>query len=317
MNLILSFYFWLPNLQHRTVLGKAFNRGLAKLIRIILDIWAPLYFRLNSQQRITDTSSGKNRPWKVVASLTSFPARIQQAYLSIECILRQSIKPDLVILWLSKDQFPKGVESLPKELKRQMQRGLDIRFCDEDLMSHKKYHYAIQLYPNDKVILFDDDLYYHRDTIKNLLHLHRLYPNSIAATRTHRMAFDSNGLRPYSKWEHNYNEEIPSLFLMHTSGSGTLIPGRSIFDDVFFDKKLLMDLSPKSDDVWFKFNLIRLGITVVTNNKFNKDPITIGSTHTTSLVSTNSFGGEKDRQILRCVEYFRPDFTKKASNFEY
>lgn len=49
----------------------------------------------------TDTISEK----KIVVSLTSFPARIKKVHIVIESLLNQTIKPDKIILWLSKEQF--------------------------------------------------------------------------------------------------------------------------------------------------------------------------------------------------------------------
>lgn len=95
---------------------------------------------------------------------------------------------------------------------------------------------------------------------------------------------------------------------MHTSGAGTLFTPDLKLDDIFFDKDLIMKLSPKSDDVWMKINLIRLGIPVVTNNTFNKDPISVKHAFSTSLVKTNSFEGGKDEQLKKVIDYFNMKF---------
>lgn len=55
----------------------------------------------------------------------------------IETILSQSIKPDKVILYLSKVQFPRLEEDLPDSLLNMKARGLDIRFVEGDIRSHK------------------------------------------------------------------------------------------------------------------------------------------------------------------------------------
>ena len=48
----------------------------------------------------------KKRNDKIIVSLTSFPGRIHLVHKTIQTILLQSIKPDLVELWLAKEQFP-------------------------------------------------------------------------------------------------------------------------------------------------------------------------------------------------------------------
>lgn len=70
------------------------------------------------------------RKEKNVVSLTSYPKRISTVWITIETLLWQSIKPDVIILWLADSQFD-GVESLPRELLNLQKRGLSIRFCDD------------------------------------------------------------------------------------------------------------------------------------------------------------------------------------------
>lgn len=67
----------------------------------------------------------------VIASLTTYPARINVVGFAIETIFNQTRKPDRVILWLAKEQFPEGVECLPKMIKKQIERGLEVRFVDD------------------------------------------------------------------------------------------------------------------------------------------------------------------------------------------
>lgn len=43
---------------------------------------------------------------KIIVSLTSFPGRIHLVHKTIQTILLQSVKPDLIELWLAKEQFP-------------------------------------------------------------------------------------------------------------------------------------------------------------------------------------------------------------------
>lgn len=307
MNVILNFYYFIPNLQRWTIVGKAVNNSIGIIVKRFFDLLLPWYFKKTVNNPKHKLTFSGDKPI-TVASLTSFPDRIHTVHLSIECILRQAVKPDKIILWLAQQQFPNLHKDLPKNLLALQNRGLEIKFCD-DLRSHKKYYYSLLEYPNSKIIMFDDDLYYHKDVIKNLLVLNRKYPNCIIATRAHKMVFDNQKrLLPYSKWLHNYNVEKPSLFVMHTSGHGTLIPGKYIFDETVFNKDLILKLCPKSDDVWLKMNLIRLNVSVVTNGRFNKDSISVKESFASSLVSENSFKGMKDMQIRNCINHFNFEF---------
>src|SRR5690606_12332292 len=141
-----------------------------------------------------------------IVTLTSYPARINDVWISIESIFRQIRKPDRVILWLAHDQFPE--RDLPESLIQLQGRGLDIRYC-EDIRSHKKYYYTMQAYPTDIVITIDDDTYYPANTISCLMEMHQQYPDSIVANRAHLMNYKGDTLLPYHTWPRNY-KKIPN-----------------------------------------------------------------------------------------------------------
>jgi hypothetical protein len=163
-------------------------------------------------------------------------------------------------------------------------------------------------FPKSKIILIDDDLFYHFDLIKNLVLLNKMYPKSIVSTRVHRMKFVNGKLLPYKKWILNTSCDNARFDLHHNSGHGTLIDCNALhFDDLFFDKELIRKLSLQSDDVWFKVNLIRLKITVATNAKFKRDTIGIKGSYKSSLVSNNTHQGLKDKLFNQVFNYFNLD----------
>ena len=150
-------------------------------IKIIANFILPKYFRITTKDqryKLLET----NRDRKIIVSLTSFPARIDKVWLVIETLLRQSIKPDKIILWLSSEQF-RSLNSLPEVLLSQQSRGLEITFVSEDLRSHKKYFYVFQSNPKDTVITVDDDVFYDTKTIENLINLNSQFPNCVCIQR--------------------------------------------------------------------------------------------------------------------------------------
>src|SRR5690606_33857937 len=100
-------------------------------------------------------------------------------------------------------QFPNQLNDLPQNILDLQSRGLEIKFC-ENIRSHKKYYYSLNLYPKNSVIMFDDDLYYHKDIVKHLIENHKKNPKSIIASRVHKMKFKDGELLPYRTWVHNY-----------------------------------------------------------------------------------------------------------------
>ena len=149
---------------------------LRYLVRSFANLVLPTYFRVTSKSRghrLGDQSLDRNTTG-IIVSLTTYPGRIDTVWLAIETLLRQKIKPDMVILWLSKDQFP-NLGTLPHSLLQLANRGLRIELRDGDLRSHKKYYFARQEFPNATLVLADDDIFYPSNMLKDLLSISRLY----------------------------------------------------------------------------------------------------------------------------------------------
>ena len=122
-------------------------------LRVTANIILPLYLKA-----FRPTSTNREISIPVIVSLTSFPARIGKLWIVIECMLRQKSQPEKIMLWLSREQFPNELADLPKRLVEQTERGLDIKFVDNDFRSHKKYYYAFKEFKDKFELTIDDDL---------------------------------------------------------------------------------------------------------------------------------------------------------------
>lgn len=301
MNTLLNIYFKLPHDKTFGIVSKAFNRLVAKILKRILDRTVPRYL-LKTQEQYPNGLNAEKRDKKIIVSFTSFPGRIQDVWIVVECLFRQTYKADKIILWLSESQFT-GIE-MPKLLVAQQERGLEIRFVEEDLKSHKKYIYALNEFKNEYVITVDDDLYYDNSLIENLIQLKSKYPNSLPTSRAHMIQFEANNeISRYSNWYHNYAYEKPSMLLVPTGGFGTLYEYSQI-NNSFDNISLIKDLAPHADDLWLKIQSLLKETQVITNSKYNKDPITVKSSQLEKLVTTNVLSGGNDEQLKRILEYF-------------
>lgn len=233
------------------------------------------------------------REQKIIISLTSYPKRISTIWLTIETLLRQSVKPDEVILWLAESQF-EGLSSLPKELLCMQQRGLTIRFCD-DLRSHKKYFYVMQEHPDDLVVLADDDMFYPYDTVRKLLRMHEKYPNDVCTITAQVMSPDFTSLpsgwrtpKLSERFEHSNTIQI-------FSGSGSLYPPGAL-DRRVFDRLMIEKLCPYADDLWLTFMAYQNGTRITSLYPWRAFPVTIYGTGKESLYYVNADGGKNDEQ---------------------
>ena len=282
--------------------GKAANRMVRKFVKRYLDKTLPTYFKQNPVDSGINTAELSNR--KLVCSLTSFPARIDEIWVCIETIFRQTVKADEIVLWLATQQFPE--HHIPESLRRCVEKGLTIRWVDEDLRSHKKYYYALQEYKDADIVLLDDDLYYPDQLLENLVGMAKRHPGSICATRVHKITYSDEGLNPYGKWVHNYNPhtEQTSDDFFFTSGAGTLIPAGILPQDTF-NKEVFKEICFLADDVWLNMQARKVGIEIFTNDKYDKDEISIGHSQGVKLVNNNVTDGGNDKQLKAVMNYLK------------
>lgn len=244
----------------------------------------------------------KKRKQKIIVSFTSYPKRIGTLWLVVETLLRQSLKPDAVILWLAESQFD-GLQSLPDELLRLQKRGLTIRFC-KDLRSHKKYFYVMQEYPNDIVILVDDDMFYPYDMVEKLMKMHKKYPADICTMTGEVMSpsftsIPSGWRNPLLCEQFEHSSEIQVF-----TGSGSLYPPGVIHSEAFRED-LVQRLCPYADDLWLTFMAHYKGTKFTAAYPWRAFPIVIYGTSEGSLWYINAADGKNDRQWMDLLEYYK------------
>lgn len=283
--------------------GRSRLSSLARYsVRIIGNAILPLYFKLFSKKRYSGKSMGGDR--KIIVSFTTFPKRIDSIWKVIECMLRQTVRPDKVMLYLSREQFPKELDDLPQSLRKYKDNGLvDVVFVDDDLRSHKKYYYSFQQFPEDLIILIDDDLFYVKTLISELLEEHAKFPESIICHRAHTVTRDQYGaLNPYAKWRSQKSRRGPTHAIFHTSGGGTLYRP-FLFSEQLYNRKLIKDLCFYADDVWLNVLAFVSGITIVKSNYYtNYLPVYIKDDIKLSVVNVQQ--SLNDNQLEKVLTHF-------------
>jgi len=301
MKFLYQLYFSLPQFKSLGIFGKAINKINALILKRLLDFYLPNHY-LKTANKAGMGIANQKRTVPIIVSVTSFPARIEDVWISMESLLRQTVKPDALILWLAKEQFPD--QKLPEKLLKLQDRGLTIRYCDDDLRSHKKYFYAMQEFPEACIITFDDDLYYDAKVIERLLALYENHPDCICTNRAHQIKIENGKVLSYREWHHNAKcILIPTKSLLPTGGAGTLYPP-SALPKVAFDAELIRSLCFHADDVWLKLMATLNGKKSVTHSFYNKDFLTVSQTQTEKLVSQNVFDGGNDTQFDNTCRHF-------------
>lgn len=235
---------------------------------------------------------------KLIVSLTSYPARMGTLHLVLESIYAQTRLADEVVLWLAREQFPRGEGDLPETLRQLMsEQKLSVRWCD-DLKPHKKYFYAFQEYREDLVVTIDDDLLYPEHMLENLYNCWLRHPDAVSAVRAHLMILSEDGhIQPYSSWvkETDVCQDQPSMQLFATGGAGALYPPE-LFPEETFHKEAILENCLWADDLWLKAVELIGDIPVVVAQPFEELRYVPG-TQEVGLYHQNEDANRNDRQL--------------------
>lgn len=307
MDLIEFFYRCYAHFFHRRsrrLLGKIkFNTALTIFTLKIMNIVMPAYFKITGWKKKYRVKGELHSKDKIIISLTSFPARIGKVWLTVESLLRQKMKPDMIILWLSKEQFP-SMGSLPNRLLNLQKRGLVIRLMNGDIRSYKKYQYTIEEYPDATIILADDDFIYDTDLVSSLMQAHVEEPHVVCARYGYRMKRENDGqISSYLKWTSITEPTPASSEVFFGSGGGTLFTKSMMHKDLS-NIKLARELCPTADDIYLNA-MARLNNTKIrfVSGKYVLASLSIENNET--LASTN-IGTEcqNDIQIKKLNNYY-------------
>ena len=281
---------------------------LRVIVRVMGNIILPVHFRLTAKNDSYKLPASRKRSGQIIVSVTSFPGRIGRLWLTLESILRQKIKPDMLIVWLSIEQFP-TMEKLPSRIRHLQARGIIIRLVEKDFLSHKKYYYVLHEFPDDHLLTIDDDIIYPSDFISSLIKGYKENPACVISRYAFEMQYDSQGnLLPYLEWPMiRCGMERTNMAFLGTGG-GALFPAHSLYADVL-DIELALSLCKYADDVWMNA-MLRLNDreVVVVNNLFSIFPILYLKDF--SLSSLNCRQNMNDMQIIAIREYYRKNLNK-------
>ena len=253
-----------------------------------------------SSRGITDNTD-------VIVSLTSFPERMYEIKYTLYSLLNQTIKPEKVILWLSREEFPNLENDLPDDVLDFKKNGLTIGWT-HNIYSYKKLIPALKEFPNKKIVTADDDIFYEKDWLEKLLIANQKYPDCIITHRAHKIKFTKNEIAPYKKWKKKIKTCKPSFVNFLTGAGGVLYPANCLYKDVT-NENIFMEILPKADDIWFWAMAVLNGtkIFVPKNNIVKLTHVNParerGLTDETTLFATNKLGGN-DIQLQKLIEYY-------------
>ncbi len=271
------------------------------------------WYRLPPHRSGTD-SQARFGGHDLIVSLTSFPARIHLVHYAIYSLLKQSLKPTRLVLWLGEDKFPGREADLPRELLALKAHGLEIRWC-RDLRAATKLIPSLREWPDALVATADDDLHYWRHWLRSLVETWSRHPGDIIAGGIHPIALDHDGYpRPYAEWGWNPPDSFPSFQNTQVAAFGALYPPRCLHPDVL-DGESFLRISPSNDDFWFWAHGVRAGtrIRLVPNGQRHVPVIIPASRETPALSTLNVRGGANDRCMANLLAAYPELLARLAS----
>jgi len=246
-----------------------------------------------------------HQKYQIIVSLTSFPARFKTLHLVIKSILNQKLKPNIILICLSRDEVNNESE-LPQKVLELKKYGLQIVFTGTNLKPHNKYYYTMKNFHDSVIITIDDDNIYDRNLILSLYNSFIKFPEAISAKRVHKITYDTNGeLLPYSKWKYEYKKEIkPSFDLLATGVGGVLYPPGIMPEEIFNIKKI-SELCLNADDIWLKFMELLNKIPVVWVKSKRIHPLNIKSAQKITLQKNNYHNNLNDIYIQKMQNHYK------------
>lgn len=256
---------------------------------------------------------------QVVVSLTSFPAAIPYAVEAVKSILRGSVLPDKLVLYVTLSQFKEN--EMPQQLLTLAKENpiFEIRNYDCDIRSYRKLIPALNDFPDAVIVTIDDDVKYHPDMLRELLDLHAQIPDAVLAHRAKKI----NVGKPYRKWRkwrwyHFLFRRIHRSYLnMQTGCAGVLYPPHSLKADML-DVELFTKLAPSTDDIWFWAAGVANGYPVIPVPFGKNKPRGAGKPKELSLKLVNfKRGTDRNLEALNAVLEHFPEVKQRLENDGY
>lgn len=253
---------------------------------------------------------------EVVVSLTSFPAAIGFVRPVVESLLRGSVLPDRIVLYVTMAQF--GPEGLPAALTElaACEPRFEIRDYPCDIRSYRKLVPALDDFPEAVIVTVDDDVAYHRHMLRDLLRLHRRFPRAVLAHRAKRVTPG----KPYRRWRkyrwyHFLMRRLHRGFLnIQTGVGGVLYPPGSLRPDMI-DPALFTRLAPTADDFWFWASAVAAGTEIIPVPFGRNKPRGLGKPRELSLKTVNfKSGTDRNTAAFESILSEFPEIRERIDN---
>lgn len=194
---------------------------------------------------------------KLKVSITSYPRRFKMLKRVLESLEKQTYTDFDVVITLYKQECENDLELLNKIISNS-NLNIKINFVDTNTYCHKNTFEVMKLYPDNPILVIDDDVMREENCIKNFIDDYLENDCIIARTfdnllKNNKIINKQQGIRyiPNKQMFFTGNE------MPNTGGYGILYPPHCIKDKRFYDKDLILKCSPTSTEVWLFYWLCK------------------------------------------------------------
>lgn len=200
---------------------------------------------------------------ELIVSLTTWFARMKTVKNTINCLGKaiEGLKARIVLV-LSVDD----IMYIDFELSMSLfKHKVEVIVDKGNIKSHKKLLPVLEKYPNNDILICDDDKLYTEDFVRNFIHDHEKYPNDVIVGGSffNLIPNEDGSFKCVNinneRWSDNIVEPGSVSYISKPANGcfGTYYPKHTFTDKRFFDRELMMELSEHSDEDWhFLFNVI-------------------------------------------------------------
>ena len=260
----------------------------------------------------------------LLVSMTSYPKRIFGIFDVFLSLLNQSadINSYQCFLTLSKEEFIEGVKNLSLNMQKLIENGWVKLIWYHNIYSHKKLMPILKIYPENDILLVDDDIIRNYNFIEIFQRDHINNPKDVICG-VFIYYYDNLEMRRLKGYKTQFIREInpvPNIIFQTARPSngfgGILYPKHTFSDKRFFNESLYMNLSLTSDELWqYAFIIIENKIlrqtSIIIDNSFNfvNNSQTIGTT--LSKINKKNYPLINNRLINYFEEYKNNTFKRQ------
>ncbi|MBT9369653.1 hypothetical protein [Rhizobium sp. CSW-27] len=237
-------------------------------------------------------------PGRLIISLTSYPRRYGTLHLTLKALLSQTMQADRLVLWVAEADYA----ALPAAVLRLQSNRFIIRTAD-DLRSYLKLVPSLESFPGAFIATADDDVYYERTWLEDLVRAWRGNHGQTVCHRAHRITTDAVGnWKPYAQWQNGFREPTASAEVFPTGVGGILYPPGSLHP-LCTRRDLFQSLAPTADDLWFYW-MTRMAGSQARALGWKRGVINWKGSQATSLYAENVLQNRNQQQLEALAHHF-------------